>query len=154
MKTFYGLCPFCGNVEAWSFHKTQISYPPTGGDYEWSEVGSYALCPVCNEEIAVRVKVDLATRQIQALVSSPIPAKEDWHCYVVAFVETYAADLVVVRVLLFAETEAIAQEQLRVNKVTSLWAEGPTILDLSHEGYKDLDGTLLHPSANEQIKYH
>ncbi len=62
-----------------------------------------------------------------------------------------SSDMVTVKAEHFAETLTTAQNQLE--KSSRPYHE-LTILELSKDGYKYLDGTSLHPSANGSIRYY
>lgn len=155
MSNLTGLCPTCGETNPWRFGGIRLSLPPTGGDYTWVETDATAHCPACGAAIPVRVRVDLDNGQIDRLVHSPLPAIPDRRWYVVARIRKHAATLVSVAVLAFAETAEVAQAHLQ--RAGGPYGQGSyeerCMLELSAAGFRRLDGTPLHASANGSIQY-
>ncbi len=153
MASIHGLCPTCGVIDAWRFNGVSVSLPPTGGDYTWAETDATAHCPACGASIPVRVRVDLDDQQIEHLVHSPLPTLPDRRWYVVARVRNHAADLVSVTIQAFATTEAAALRDLEAVGGAYKGYEQRCVLEVSAAGYRRLDGTPLHASANRVISY-
>ncbi len=147
-----GLCPYCGALSLWTFERSNNRISATGGDYEWVEEDATALCSQCHQKIKTRIRIDLDSGSISRLVSSPLPIQEDWHCYVVAFAHKVMSDMHV-DVVSFATDQAMSQEQLQNTTAVSYWAK-PEILELSRDGYKQLDGTQIETGSDTLIHYY
>lgn len=155
MATFQGLCPKCGKVGDWTFDPVSISLPPTGGDYEWTELHTPTSCPHCQASFQARVRADIDDRQVSMLIHSPWPKIEDWECFVVAEITNFARDMVSVRVRHFAATQAEAEAALE--KVGGHYDGGyqqRLVLRMTKTGYHRLDGKTLHESASYDLEYY
>jgi hypothetical protein len=149
-----GLCPYCGRVSRWLFRNYSLSLPPTGGDYEWVETDGLTTCPHCQNDIKVRIRVDLDDQRCIRLISSPFPTTVDWHRYVVGEVRMWSKNHVSVTVRHIAEDAAEAEAKLEVyGGAYRGQHDWRGVLQMSCEGYEKLDGERLPESAKQEIKY-
>lgn len=150
-----GLCPECGQVGRWLFKGISVSYPPTGGDYQWAETHATTHCPHCEAMIEARIRVDLDDLSSYHLIWSPMPVKEAWHCYVLAKVYHFGEQNAQVTVYQFADDPSMLEPALQAlrNEHYEVWYDQRAILKLSAAGYEALDGQPLHESVNNAIYY-
>ncbi|MFK7800786.1 MAG: hypothetical protein AB8G95_04070 [Anaerolineae bacterium] len=147
------ICPHCGELTKWTIKASQINYPPTGKNYDWAEVGATATCPACQKDISTRVSINLSNSKVSSILYWPFPKVENKTYYVIASVRNHIPTSTWVQVLHISETLEDAESMLQNGENASYWTIVADILILDHTGYRYLDGTLLHPSANGRINY-
>jgi hypothetical protein len=149
-----GFCPHCAVVGPWSFGSVGGGLPPTGGDYSWMETDTQATCAACGARFPVRVRVDLDTWELDRLISSPLPSAALGVMYAAARVRNHATNLVAVTVFGIAPSQTEAETILAAaGGAYDGGYEQRCVLELSAAGFRRLDGTPLHASANQVLAY-
>lgn len=149
---FRTICPECGVIIQPVLNSGSGAYPPTGGDYEWVEKDTLALCTECGYEFEVCVRMSIPENILIGLVSAPLPHKHDISYFAAADITRYGKDdFYYINILDFFVDRNSAEAYLSNNPLNQLSAGTQRkIILINHQGHFDLNNTLI-PSAFESI---
>ena len=149
---FRTICPECGAIIQPEINSGSSAYPPTGGDYEWVEKDTQALCLECGYEFDVRVRLSVTDNILIGLVSSPLPHKHNISYFAAADITRYGNDdFYYINILDFFVDRNSAEAYLTNNPLKKMSAGTQReIILINHQGHFDLSNTPI-PGAFESL---